>query len=193
LGKTLGRITTEILGSQFRESFSSNEFWDNGEAYIFQKEWLLDLGDSDKDQNDWNRAPAFWFPQEAEQFHTFGLLGLDDETTVYAAVWGTPLSRFAGNLPSVKALWETSVSGPLKRNGWRSYGDKATTPTGQWGLHRAIRLNPREISKAMESDDLRPALTPLEDAIREFSSVCAGIDQIINDLRSKKVPSKNGK
>jgi hypothetical protein len=49
-----------------------------------------------------------------------------------------------------------------------------------------IRLDHREIAKAMESGDLRPALIPLENAVEDFGSVCAAMDDVVKNLRAAK-------
>jgi len=192
LGRTMSAMVKDLVSIPLEESFGTEGFWDDGGGKAFCAEWLLDFGSAEEVPNE-ERAPAFWFPQDSGVLDTLGLFGLQDESTVYAAIWGQPISRFSGNLSSAKALWEKAIAGPLKKKGWQPYGEKVTSSTGDWGLRRPILLNHRAIAKAMESDDLRLALTPLEDAIRDFASVFPGMDQMISDVRSKKVHSKKGK
>ena len=190
LGKTVGVIVKEIGGLALKETFSTPDFWDNSTGCAYRSEWLLDFGSAGEDLDEWRRVPSFWFPCVEDEYDTFALTGLDEELDVTAAIWGQPLSRFTGDLASTKQLWNKFVAGPLRTKGWEPYGEKVTTPTGEWGMKTPIRLDHHDIAKAMESAILRPALNPLQKAVEDFASVSTGIDKIIETLRASKRPSK---
>jgi hypothetical protein len=186
LGKTLGLIVKEVVGPELRESFSTPDFWDYGVCCAYRKEWVLDCGSAGEDLDEWNRAPSFWFPAEEDEWDTFALMGVGDEVVVHGAVWGTPLSRYTGDLASARKLWDKTIAVPLRSKEWEPYGQKATKPTGEWGMRIPIRLDHHEIAKAMESGDMRPALIPLERAVKDFASVCTAMDEVVKNLPAAK-------
>jgi hypothetical protein len=190
LGKTLGTIVKEVVEPALEETFSRGDFWDDCVACAYRKEWLLDFESAGENLEDWRRAPSFWFPSTADEYDVFALMGLDEGVGVYAAIWGQPLSRYTGDLATAKKLWDEVIAGPLKTKGWEPYGRKVITPTGEWGLRIPIRLDHREIAKAMESGDLRPAVLPLQRAAEDFASVCPAMDLVIKKLLVAGRPTK---
>jgi hypothetical protein len=187
LGKTLGLIVKEVVGAELRESFSTTNFSDDGAWCAYRKEWVLDCGSAGEELAEWNRASSFWFPAEQTvEWDIFALMGLGDDEVMYAAIWGQPLSLYTGDLESARKLWDKIIAAPLRSKGWESYGQRVTKPTGDWGMRIPIRLDHREIAKAMESGDLRPALIPLENAVEDFGSVCAAMDDVVKNLRAAK-------
>jgi hypothetical protein len=189
LGKTLGTIVKDV-DPKLVETFSKPDHWDDDVCCAYRKEWVLDLDDAEADFPEWSRSPSFWFPEEPDEYDLFNLMGLGDESVVYAAIWGQPLSRYTKDLASARKLWDKVIAGPLKAKGWDRYGQRAIAPTAEWGVHIPIRLDHHEIAKAMESGDLRAALIPLERAIGDFKSVCDAMDDVVKDIRSIKRPSK---
>jgi hypothetical protein len=65
---------------------------------------VLDFGGAGEDLEEWERAPSFWFPNEAGDFDIFALTGLDEDWSMEAVIWGQPLSRFAGDVTSAQKL-----------------------------------------------------------------------------------------
>lgn len=189
LGKTLGTIIKEVVGPTIEETFSKPAFWDDPLCYAYRREWLLDFGSARDGMKAWELSPSFWFPKQPDEYDTFALMGLGDDV-VHAAIWATPLSRYAGDLAFVRKVWDKDIAGPLTAKGWEPYGQRVTSPTGDWGLHIPIRLDQHEIAQAMQSGDLRQALSPLERAVLDFGSVCPAMDDIIKNLRTKGGPSK---
>lgn len=190
LGKTLGEILKEAVPT-IEETFTTDfEYESNG--YARRKEWVLDFHNAGEDLPDWERAPSFWFPEDtyANNFDLFALMGLDEETTMDAVIWGTPLSRFTGDLASAQRSWDRVIAGPLKKNGWVPYGERVVRPTGDWGVRIPIRLDHHKVAEAMKSDDLRAALGPLQRAAEDFASVCAAMDDVVKSVLAAKRPSR---
>jgi hypothetical protein len=189
LGETLGTIVKEVAGPTIQETFSTTDFgYENG--YAYRKEWVLDFGDAAEELAEWERAPSFWFPESSDDFDLFALMGLNEEIPMDAVVWGTPLSRFNGDLGSAQRLWNKVVAGPLKKNGWEPYGERVIRPTGEWGVRMPIRLDHHKIAEAMESGDLRAALNPLQRAVEDFASVCTAMDEVVKGVLAAKGPSR---
>jgi len=183
LGKTLGLIVKEVVGPELRESFSTTDFLDEGVWCAYRKEWVLDIDATGEDMDEWKGAPSFWFPAEQDvEWDIFALMGLGDEEAMCAAIWGQPLSRYTGDLESARKLWDKTIAAPLRSKGWDPYGQRAIKPTGEWGMRIPIRLDHHEVAKALESGDLRPALIPLETAVKDFASVCTAMDEVVKNL-----------
>jgi hypothetical protein len=117
---------------------------------------------------------------------TLALFGIAEDSKVPACIWPGAISHFLNDLTWPKTEWEKAVNIPLRKKGWFPYGDKITTPKGDWGTYLPIRLNHVEIAKGMEAGDLRSALEPLEEALRDFASVRNAIQDIIEKARKRK-------
>ena len=189
LGKTLGTIIKEVVGPTIEETPSTTAFWDDTLGFARRKEWLLDFGSARDGMKEWELSPSFWFPKSSDEYDTFALMGLGDNV-VHAAVWATPLSRYVGDLAFARRAWDKVIAAPLKAKGWESYGQRVTSPTGDWGMHIPVRLDHQEIAQAMKSGDLRSALSTLERAATDFASVCPAMDDLIKNLLAKSGASK---
>ncbi len=181
----LGDILETLLANALRGAgadWTIKYKHEDRQCHAYRIKWMLDIR---KATEEWEKAPAFWFPGVVPK--TTILLGLEGSARVYAEIWGTPLSRHAENLETVKEMWNDQIAEPLiKKKKWIPFGERVTTPGGQWGLHLPITLDHGEVAKWIETDDLRRALAPLEKAVKDFASIVPAMDKLVEQVRKMK-------
>ena len=152
----------------------------------YEKTWVLDIKE---EKRTFYKTPSFWFPsyQDSDTVAVFGKASSDP---VLAEIWGTPLSRCAGDNKAVERKWRKLVAEPLTETGWRSYGEATKKPSDDWGVQLPVTLDQRKVAKWIKNGDSGQALAPLEKAVEDFVSVVPAINELVKQVRKSKLQPK---
>ena len=181
LGNTVVGLWRDVLksaGGEWTIEFDSKE----RACYAFFDAWALDIKD---EKRDYDRTPGLWFP-ELRRYKMNDLFNPSGSGRVYAEVWGTPLSRYAGDLAPVLRRWRAGVGRALESRGWKFYNDTTGRAEGDWGHRFPIVLKPEQVAKWIETGRPGSIFKQLEKAAEDFGAISPNLSNLVEAVRQKR-------